>query len=665
MTDTRVELGRRQERLLLALLTLEPGRHLSIDRLVDLIWDDQPPASARGAIHTYVARLRTALKPYGVTISGQATGYLLGGAMDVDVAEAFELSGRADQEPNPSARAELLRAALDLWRGPFLADLAGERLRDRIGGHVADLRRRCLVRRGDALLALGRPDQVTVELAPEVAGALPHESLVAHQMLALYRTQRRADALALFDRVRREIADEYGLDPAPSWSRCNWQSCATIPRLTGPSTGITATTPQVRTPTGPNQLPRAIPDFVGREPDLAAIDSLTGADGGICAITAIGGTPGVGKTAIAIEWAHRAADRFPDGLFYINLRGYDVESPVSTIEALTRSSRALGQRSDSIPTDEAAAAALYRSLLADQRALVILDNARSADQVRPLLPNSRRSVVLITSRDRLTGLVARDGARVHALDIMSPEESLRLLERLIGANRLDAEPAAAERLTDLVGQLPLAVRIIGAHLAAAPSATLSSMVEAMEDGRLEPLEVDDDPRSNVRSLFRISYDALDSADQRMFRLLGATPYAEVPAAAVAALLGIPEDVAVIGLRRLLDLSLIMLSGGRNSVDRYGMHDLMREFAREQAARDELPDDRQAALSRIVGWYVDRTRAAGVALGPSVVRLPATRPGTVRVTRERKRLSRRRDGQHSRHHSHGRRLGRSIAIVATR
>ena len=608
-----VDFGRRQERLLLALLAVEPGQVISIDRLLDLIWDGHPPVSARAAIHTYVARLRSAIRPAGLTITSQTTGYVLTGAVTVDVVEMRELAERADSEPDLTVRADLLRDALERWRGPFLADVASDRLRDRLGRRYADLRTDILIRRADTMLALGRPDIVVRELAADVGEPLPNQTLVHQQMQALHRTQRSAEALDLFDRVRREYADAYGLDLSRQLAEAQVEILRDQ-HVTG-SPGPIETPGAIET-SGPNQLPRAATDFVGRSADLETLDRLFDEEhGGLVTITALGGMSGVGKTATALQWAHSAESRFPHGRFYVNLRGYDLESPLTSMEALAHLLRGLGVANNQIPADEESAAAQYRELLDGRRALIVLDNARSADQVRPLLPGSDPTAVLVTSRDRLAGLIARDGARLHTLGVLPPNDAMHLLKRLAGADRVDAERDAAERILALIGYLPLATRIVGAHVAMDPELRIESLVTALHADRLGELSVDDDPRTNIRLLFQHSYDALDEPARRMLLLFGAAPLIDITAAAGAALAGIDEAAAAALLHRLADRSLLNHTA---DTERFAFHDLIREFARNRAADC---DDSAAATQRLLDWYVATARGAVETLHPVFIRLP--------------------------------------------
>ncbi len=618
-----LSLGRRQERLLLAILAVDAGRVVPTERLIDLIWADHPPASARAAIHTYVARLRAALKPTGITIDGRDEGYTVAaGRLYIDALHMDELASQA-RTADPVSRIDLLGQALALWRGPFLAGMADDHLRHRIGRRFDGLRVQCLRDRAETLLALGRPNHTVLDLASALDDYPADEELNRYYMIALYRTNRRSEALSVYDSLRHRLADDYGIDPSSTLTDLYLRILRSDPSGVG------------NAPV-PNQLPRRTPDFVGREADFTAIDELTGqATSGLVALTAIGGMSGAGKTAIAVEWAYRAADRFPDGIFYLNLRGYDAESPVSPIDALSYFIRALGHPPASVPGDEAGAEALFRTLLAGKCALVILDNARSPEQVRPLLPNSPESVILVTSRDRLTGLIARDGARPHVLGMLTPAESFELLSRLIGPRRAAAERSAAAAAAELVGHLPIAIRVLGARLAANPSVTIESLVDLLRrrrrqkladrSHRPDPLDVDGDPQSSVRTLFRYSYDRLGPFDRRLFRLLASAPFADLPAAAIARLVGAAEVDTAASLAKLIELSLITVGTGGGGTDRYSLHDLMRDFAREigsaEDAATETSADRGLAVERVIQWYVMRVRSAAIAMYPSFSRAP--------------------------------------------
>jgi tetratricopeptide (TPR) repeat protein len=372
--------------------------------------------------------------------------------------------------------------------------------------------------------------------------------------------------------------------------------------------------PAQRPPATPRQLPMDVPGFVGREAELAELDGLLAAAAkGLSAvvISTVAGTGGVGKTALAVHWAHRVADRFPDGQLYVNLRGYDPHEPVRPADALSAFLRCLGVDGGEIPYELDERAALYRSLVAGRRMLVLLDNARSAGQVRPLLPGTPSCFVVVTSRDNLAGLVARDGARRIDLDLLPLPDAVGLLAALIGG-RVEAEPKAAMALAARCARLPLALRIAAEQAAARTDASLTELAEDLADQgrRLDLLDVGDDEHSTVRAVFSWSYRNLAEPAAAVFRLLGLHPGREVDDHAVAALAG----PGLTDPRRLLDVLVNAHLVQQVAPGRFGMHDLLRAYAGERAA--ELPDgERRAALTRLFDLYLSVAAAAVDLLSP--------------------------------------------------
>jgi tetratricopeptide (TPR) repeat protein len=364
------------------------------------------------------------------------------------------------------------------------------------------------------------------------------------------------------------------------------------------------------------QLPPAVPGFTGRARELNALTHLLGPAGtaaGPVVISAIAGTAGVGKTALALHWAHGAADRFPDGQLYVNLRGYDPDRPVPAASALTWFLRALGVPGPDVPPEPDERAALYRSLLAGRRMLVVLDNAGSAEQVRPLLPGTGSCGVLVTSRDSLAGLVARDGARRLDLDMLPMADAVALLRALIGG-RVDAAPEAAEALAAQCSRLPLALRVAAELATARPGASLGSLVGELTDQqrRLDLLDADGDPRAGVRAVFSWSYRNLDGAQARVFRLLGLHPGLGLDSHGAAALAGI----ALREVEEVLDVLVRTHLVQPNGPGRYDLHDLLRAYARELAASADSQDERHAALTRLLDHYLHAAATAMDALYPS-------------------------------------------------
>jgi tetratricopeptide (TPR) repeat protein/transcriptional regulator with XRE-family HTH domain len=367
----------------------------------------------------------------------------------------------------------------------------------------------------------------------------------------------------------------------------------------------------------PRQLPAAVPGFTGRTEQLAALTQVLRRPGGTAIVSAVDGTAGVGKTALAIHWAHRAATRFPDGQLYVNLRGYDVDEPVTAADALGGFLRALGVDGQHIPHELQERAAQYRSLLAGRRILVVLDNAREAEQVRPLLPGAGGCMALVTSRDSLAGLVARDGAIRLDLDVLAPAEALALLRALLG-NRAQAEPDATAHLAELCCRLPLALRIAAELATARPESPLAELAGELTDlrHRLDLLEAGADPHTAVRAVFSWSYRNLDAPAARAFRLLGLHPGHDLDRHAAAALLDADLRQTAGLLARLARAHLIEPAG----TGRYGMHDLLRGYARELTEAHDGENARQTALGAMIDQYLYTAAVAADVLFPAEVKL---------------------------------------------
>jgi tetratricopeptide (TPR) repeat protein/transcriptional regulator with XRE-family HTH domain len=372
------------------------------------------------------------------------------------------------------------------------------------------------------------------------------------------------------------------------------------------------------TPAAPRQLPADVYGFTGREPYLKELDELVPADPSTVVVAAITGPAGVGKTSLAIHWGHRVRDRFPDGELYANLRGFAGGAPVRPIEALAQFLRTLGVPPDQIPAEVDGAASLFRSALTGRRMLILLDNAAGAEQVRPLLPGSTGCLVLVTSRHRLSGLVAREGARRLSLDLLSLDESRTLLWRVLGAERVAAEPEAVTELARACSRLPLALRIASANLSNHPQRSIAEHVAQLHSDRgLAMLDLDGDEESGVRRAFDLSYRAADVDGQRLFRLLGLVPGPDVTAEGAAALADLPVSRATELLDRLADAHL----AHEHAPGRYACHDLLRQYAADRARREDAATVRDAALSRWYGWCLATADAAAMVLYPYRLRLP--------------------------------------------
>lgn len=377
--------------------------------------------------------------------------------------------------------------------------------------------------------------------------------------------------------------------------------------------------PHAEALTVPAMLPAAVADFTGRVAQLRWLREVTeGAPPAAVVITAIVGTAGVGKTALAVHFGHQVRNRFPDGQLYLNLRGFGPGRPVLPGQALEALLYALGVPADAVPTDVDQAVGLYRSVLSGRRVLVVLDNAHRADQVRPLLPGAPGCQVLVTSRDRLGGLIAHDGARRLTLDVLTADEAGELLARIVGHHRVAAEPHAAAELAEVCARLPLAVRIAAANLLDQPRRPIAAYTEQLRAvDPLTALAVDGDEQGVVRAAFESSYTRLSLDAQRMFRRLGLLPGLDVTASAAAELAGVDRG----GAAKLLDELAAAHLVDEPVPGRFACHDLLRRYAAARLDTDDTPAEREAAAGRLYDWYVRQVDGAAELLYPGLVRLP--------------------------------------------
>jgi DNA-binding SARP family transcriptional activator len=616
-------------RSLLACLLVADGRVVSVDQLLDELWPQSPPRGAVNQLHGYVMRLRRALGDADASVlRTKAPGYELHlQPEDVDAGrfERLDAEGRAALRDGDAGTArKCLVEALELWRGPAFADVPPTPLIRTTADRLDQRRASAVEARIDADLLLGDHTGLVDELTTRVDADPYRERVWCQLMLALYRCGRRADALAAYERLRRLLRDELGVEPSRPARNLLEQIRAADPALDLPPQRLpeASTTPaapaSVQTPV-PRQLPTGLPDFTGRAAQLAQLDSLLGDDrppSHAVVITAIAGMGGVGKTALAVHWAHRVAGEFPDGQLFADLRGYAQSPPREPGDVLAAFLRALGMPPDQVPVDVDEAAAHYRSLVAGKRMLIVLDNARSAEQVRPLLPGGASCLLLVTSRDQLSGLTAHHGAGRLALDRLDVAECHALLVRILGERRVADEHAAAMDLIDLCAQLPLALRLAAAGLAAEPGRPLAAVVAELSQGdRLARIDVDSEPAGSLRAAFDLSYERLGAPGQRAFRLAGLAPGPDFSADALAALAGVSIREAHRLLGRLVAGHLLEV----RAPGRYAFHDLLRLYATQVLD----PGERAAATTRLSSWYFHTAAAAVAAAFPHVVRLPAT------------------------------------------
>jgi DNA-binding SARP family transcriptional activator len=606
-----VDAPSRRLRVLLAALLVQAGQAVSAEVLADVVWDGSLPPGAADTLRTHVMRLRRAMGPQaGARLVTRYPGYLI--QADEDEVDVLRF-GRLCRDGGAAARAgswpqasHILAEALELWRGPALADVPSQLLQRDEVPRLNQLRLQAQEWRIDADLHLGRHADLIGELQALATEHPLRERVHAQLMLALYRCGRQGEALAAYQRARAALIEELGAEPGNELRELHQQILTADPALQLQDGA--ARRPRSAADM-PRQLPAPVPQFTGRGKELAALTRLldqAARAAPAVAISAIGGTAGVGKTALAIQWAHQAAGRFPDGQLHVNLRGYDPGQPVTAADALAGFLRALGVDGKDIPAGTEERAARYRSLLAGKRMLVVLDNAASVQQVRPLLPGTPGCAVLVTSRAALAGLVARDGAARLELDLLPLHDAVALLGELIGA-RASAEPGAVGELAELCCRLPLALRV-GAELAAArPGVSLAGLAGELADRqrRLDLLEAGGDPRTAVRAVFSWSYQHLDPATARAFRLAGLHPGTDFDPYALAALTGSGLEQA----RQIIDVLTRAHLTQPSAPGRSGMHDLLRAYARELATIHDTEDEQREALTRLFDYYLSAAAAA--------------------------------------------------------
>jgi DNA-binding SARP family transcriptional activator/Flp pilus assembly protein TadD len=624
---------RGRQRALLAVLLLNAGRVVSVGEIAETLWGPAPLPSAPATVRNYVKRLRRVLGDADqARIVTRSPGYVIRvdpGELDAARFEALlEAARNAARGASWEAAADQARAALALWRGEPLADVTSEALALREVPRLAELRLQAAELRIDAELRLGRHGVVIAELERMAAAHPLREHLHALLMLALYRDGRRAEALAAYRQARRVLVDELGAEPGAELRELHRQILTAgpvqaVPESGRPPRGGARPAGARPGPAVPRELPGPVPQFVGRAAELADLTGMLERASAprprALVISAIAGMAGVGKTALALQWAHQVADRFPDGQLHVNLRGYDPGQPMSAADALAGFLRSLGVADPDIPGETGERAARYRSLMAGRRMLIVIDNARDADQVRPLLPGSPSCVAVVTSRDALAGLVARDGARRLDLGLLPPAEAVRLLRALIG-ERVDAEPEATVTLAGYCARLPLALRVAAERAAASPGVPLADVTSELADQqeRLDLLDAAGDRLTAVRAVFSWSVRHLDDEAARAFRLLGLHPGADFDAYAAAALTGTTLRQARWLLDRLARAHLIQPAG----TGRYGMHDLLRAYAADQADGRDSEPERRAALTRLFDHYLAAAAVAAGTLFPADPDQPA-------------------------------------------
>ncbi|MFJ8009992.1 AfsR/SARP family transcriptional regulator [Streptomyces fagopyri] len=620
------KLGHARQRGVLAVLLVDVNRLVTTDQLVDRLWGDRPPRQAVTTLRGYLSRLRQALAATDdAVIARQPGGYSLTtlGAATVDLHTFRHLLAQARAAVDDARAAALFDRALRLWRAepfatldtPWLNTLRHTLIQERLAAHL-DL--------DDLRLRLGQHATLLPELTARAEAHPLDERLAGQLMLALHRCGRSAEALDHYHRTRGRLTRELGIDPGQALKDIQG---AVLRPDTAPIAVRRQVTP-VQPITPPAQLPLTIAAFTGRESELARLDALLPAAAGAgpvprpaVAISAISGTAGVGKTALAVHWAHQVRDAFPDGQLYVNLRGFDLGGFVmEAADAIRGFLDALGVPPARVPNGLEAQAGLYRSLLAGRRVLVVLDNARDAEQVRPLLPGASGCLALVTSRDRLTSLAAAEGAHLLTVGLLTAAQARTLLTGRLGPHRADAEPAAVEEIVTRCAGLPLALAIMAARAASQPHLPLTALAGELRrtDSSLDALD-GGDPASQVRAVFSTSYRALSTDAARLFRLLGLHPGPDTTLPAAASLAGLPRARTGTLLTELIQGNLL----AEHAPGRYAFHDLLRTYATELVTTHDNDDARRRAAHRMLDHYLHTAHAADALL--TCTRDPITLP----------------------------------------
>ncbi|MEW2289505.1 BTAD domain-containing putative transcriptional regulator [Streptomyces sp. NPDC047841] len=645
--ETELVLGPPKERALLALLLSAAGHPVAVHEIVDALWGQNPPDTAVNVVQRHVGALRRLLEPdlpargtsrWLVRGSG---GYRLEVDPDsLDLLRFRDLRQRAEQaagDGDATGATELLIEALALWRGPAATGITAE-----VRSHPAftglDAEHLAAVKEA-AELALeaggGLGARVLVTLRQAAAQHPLDEGLQARLILVLAATGHQAEALDVHRSVRARLADELGVQPGPELQAALQRVLGRTPTASGEAAAAALDSqpaqPGALATVRPAQLPADLASFTGRHSELARCRQLLPEAGEVpptVVINAVGGMAGVGKTTLAVHWAHSVADRFPDGQLYVNLRGFHPSGSIMSVsEAIRSFLDAFGVPAHRVPAGLDAQAALYRSLLADRRVLIVLDNARDTEHVRPLLPGAPGCLVVVTSRNQLYGLVAGEGAHSLTLDVLPPADAHEFLARRLGAERVAGEPEAVAEIIELCGRLPLALAVVSARAVVNPTFPLASVAADLRESE-DSLDAfsGEAPIADARSAFSWSYRLLTPAAARVFRLLALHPGPDCSPAAVASLAGLRTSQVRPLLAELVRAHLL----SETLPGRYGCHELLRAYAGELGRAEDGVPDLETARRRLLDHYLRGAHAADSALAPSRERI-ALRPHLAGVT----------------------------------
>ncbi|MEU7749012.1 BTAD domain-containing putative transcriptional regulator [Nonomuraea sp. NPDC049158] len=597
MGTAQVELGANRLRTLLAVLALSAGETVSVDRLASVVWAGDLPDNVRRSVHTYIARLRNTLG--AEMIETTSLGYQLQVAPDrVDALLFRRLLAQATLARGTEAEPAALEQALALWRGQPFEGIDSPALDGADASHLLELHVSAAERWIDLGLAAGRHSELVPEARKLAARHQLHEPLWGRLILTLDGCGRRAEALSTYERLRRRLNEELGTAPSAELQHIH--------------AGLLEDRAAWVMPITPRQLPADVAEFTGRDEELKRLDGLLSGSSRVCVVT---GTAGVGKTSLAVHWAHLAAERFPDGQLYVDLQGFGPgESELDPHEVLSSFLQTLGVSKHRIPADSRAMIALYRTLLAGRRALVLLDNARDAEQVRWLLPGGTECVVVITSRQGLNSLVSQHAAVLLTLDVLTYRESRQLLARRLGRECIEADARATDEIIDLCGRLPLPLAIAAGLATATPATPLAALSADLRRVRTDvSVLATRDARTDMRTVFSRSYDLLPSKAARLFSLLAIHPGPDIARAAVASLAAVNRLQA----DRLLDVLLEAHLVTEAVPGRFTLHNLLRTYAHDLARVADVQLHRQAAR-RVIEHYLHTAYRAAWLLAPEAL-----------------------------------------------
>ncbi|QBI51937.1 AfsR/SARP family transcriptional regulator [Streptomonospora litoralis] len=619
-----VPVGGPRQRCVLGALLVELGKEVTVERLIEYLWDDDPPRTARSVIQVQISHLR---RSFPDVIQTTAGGYLAAvGPEMVDLHRFRDLVARAGEADDAAEEAVLWDEALACWRGRPFSGTGSEHLYNSVARPLLEERWTAWTSWVECAFSLHRYTEIVTRVTPLVRDDPLRERLQYYLIAALFRSGQRASALAAFQECREYLAEELGVDPSPEVMELHTEILRETESSAGQLAAAAGSTdraqavrpesprsdkPEQRPPAefvARNDLPRDIPDFTGREQDLQRLLDLGGSDEARAEVAVITGPGGAGKTTLAVHGAHRLATRFPDGLLFIDLYGYTVEQePVPPASALGSLLRAVGVQPDAIPEPVEERAALWRASLSGRRVLVVLDNVANFAQISPLLAAAPGSLTLVTSRQDLPGL---SGAQYISLGMLGPQASLRLFATVLGSSRVDQEPDTAREVVRMCGGLPLALRIVAGRMLSRPRWTFEHVRQRLSEHHRMFRELRIEGHS-VEAVFELSYQSLNDEQRRAFLILGVMIGSTVDLHGAAALLDCDPPDADDLLQELVSVCLF----DEPSVDLYRFHDLIGSYAKEKAGTDLPAEEADAARRRLADHYLDMANRAADMMGP--------------------------------------------------